>query len=74
MKKGEQKGIPKEIMDDLNVRKKKGEKDYEVAVSVSEHQAKVSIPKIIVMELGLLKNQKCKLSYNKKRKEIICKF
>ncbi len=67
-------GIPKKVINELSIEKKKENKNYEVAVSVSEHQTKISIPKIVVMELGLKENKKCKLSYDKKKKEIICKF
>jgi len=70
----ENKGIPKEIVNELDIKREKKDKKYNVAVSVSEHQAKISIPKIIVMELGLTKNQSCEVTYDKKKKELICKF
>jgi len=67
-------GIPKEVVDKLDIRKKEKIKPIEVTVIVEEHQAKIPIPKQIRLELDLKKGQKCKVEYNKNKKEIICKF
>lgn len=66
-------GIPKSVIDKLKI-KREPEKPYEVTVIVEEHQAKIPIPSDIRWDMDLKKGQKCKVFYNKKNKELICKF
>ena len=73
-KKPKKRGIPKEVIDELDIRKKRGSKSYEVGVSVSEQQTKISVPKIISLELNLKKGEKCEMFYDKEKRSIICKF
>ena len=67
------KGIPKKILDELDIRKVKKEVK-EVTVVVERHQAKIPIPRTIREDLNLKKGQKCKLLFNEKKKELVCKF
>ena len=68
-------GIPKEVIEDLKLKLEK-ENPIEVNVIVEQHQAKIPIPPSIRKELNLTKGTKCKckITYNEKTKEMICKF
>ncbi len=68
------KGIPKEVLEELDIRKKILKQPKEVAIIVEEHQAKIPIPKSIRLQLKPKKGDKCKISYDSDKKEIICKF
>lgn len=67
-------GIPKEILEELDISKKKRKSPYEVTVIVEPHQTKIPIPRNIRLKLGLKKGSKCSIIYDEKNKEVICKF
>jgi len=67
------KGIPKEIVDKLDIHKKI-QKSYEITVTVEPHQAKIPIPKKIRLEMNLQRGAKCKIQYDRQKKELICQF
>lgn len=67
-------GVPKEIINELDIHKKNKEIPLEVNVLVEEHQIKIPLPKKIRLRLKLEKGAKCNMSYNEEKKELICKF
>lgn len=71
---GKKKGIPKDIIEELDITKKENKKEYEVNVIVEEHQAKIPIPKRIRLSMKLNKGTKCIMKYDKAKKELVCKF
>lgn len=68
------KGIPQEVLDELDIRKKRDIKPIEITVAVEDHQAKIPIPKNIRLKLKLERGAKCIISYDEKNKELNCKF
>jgi hypothetical protein len=75
------KGVTKDIIERLKKEGKKFDIEnkvekpyYDVSVIVEPHQAKIQIPKDVRLEMGIEKTTKCKLYYDIKKKEIICKF
>ena len=70
----EKRGIPKEVLEELDIKKREYKKPIKVTVIVEEHQAKLPIPSKIRTELNLEKGQKCILSFNKKTKELLYKL
>jgi len=67
-------GIPKELLESIDINKKNPIKPVEVNVLVEPHQSKIPIPRNIAIDLKLEKGAKCLMLFNKKNKEIICKF
>lgn len=70
----EKRGIPKDILDELDIHKKREKKPREVTIVVEEHQAKIPIPKNVRLRLNLKKGAKCLLTYYEDKKELVCKF
>ena len=75
------KGITKEMIEGLKKEVKKFDVEnkvekphYIASVIVEPHQAKIQIPKNVRLEMGIEKTTKCRLYYDIKKKEIICKF
>ena len=71
VKKG--KGIPKEVLDQLDIRRKEKE-ELEVTPLIENHQVRLPIPHKIRLELNLKKSKKCKVRYDRENKELIYKF
>ena len=68
-------GIPKEILDELDIGKIEKPKDYfEVTPIIENHQIKLPIPSMLRRELKFEKGKKIKLRYDSKTKELIYKI
>ena len=68
------KGIPKDVINYLDIRKEKVKYPIEVKVLVETHQVKIPIPKNIRDVLDLKSGAKCNMFFDRHKKEIICKF
>jgi len=65
------KGIPKEILEELNIKiVEKPENKISVTAIVEKHQVKLPVPAEIRRELELSKGQKLKVKYNPKTKTL----
>lgn len=62
--------IPKEILDELNIKKIEKTEPIEVTALVESHQVKLPVPALIKLEVDFKKGQKLKVSYNKEKKQI----
>ncbi|MEK6886072.1 MAG: hypothetical protein AABX17_03840 [Nanoarchaeota archaeon] len=67
-------GIPREVLNDLDITKRREIKPEEVTVIVERHQIKIPLPKNVRIKLNLKKNTKCIVSYDEENKEVNCKF
>ncbi len=64
-------GIPKEVLDELNIKiKKPKETILTISAIVEKHQTKLPIPATIRRELEISKGQKLTVSYSSKTKTI----
>ncbi|MEK6890016.1 MAG: hypothetical protein AABX35_02400 [Nanoarchaeota archaeon] len=70
----DKRGIPKEIIKELDIKSKKPKEVYEVGVVVEMHQVKIPLPKKIRLALKLNKGARCRIIYDQIKKEVICKF
>ena len=68
------KGIPEEVLEELDIHKKEIKKPIKVNVMVENFQARIPIPKKMRLHMNLKKGSTCKMTYNKEKKELICKF
>jgi len=69
------KGIPKEILSELDINNKDVKKPLEATVVVENHQAKISIPNKIRQKIKLpLGSTKCVIEYDELNKRIICQL
>ena len=67
-------GIPKEVLDELQIEKPKEKKPFIIQGIIEHHQSRLTIPKKVVLDLGLKKGCKFDVSYDVKKKEIIYKL
>ena len=67
-------GIPKEIITRLNIKEKEKPIDLEIYPIVEKHQTRLTIPAEIRRELNLKSDQKLKVTFDKKKREIIFKY
>jgi len=70
----ESKGIPKEVIRELDIKKQDKEEPLIVTANVEEHQVKLPVPAQIRLEINFKKGQKVNVRYNKEKKEIIYKL
>lgn len=70
----QKRGVPKDVLDKLNIRKKEKQIVPEVTIVVEAHQAKIPIPASVRREIEFKDNQRCKIIYDANKKEIICKL
>lgn len=64
-------GIPKEILDELDINKVEKPKDtFEITPIVESHQVKLPVPPTIRREIDFQKGKKIKVKYDKKKKEL----
>ncbi|MBS3081593.1 hypothetical protein J4416_01480 [Candidatus Pacearchaeota archaeon] len=68
------KGIPKDVIDQLDIHTEIKEEILTVTPVVESHQIKLPIPLQIRHELQIEKGQKCKVRFDKEAKEIIYSF
>jgi hypothetical protein len=68
----EKKGIPKEIIEELDIKKKVEKKPFLIKAIVEHHQTRLTVPKNIVLDMNLNpeKENVFEVTYNKKNKEI----
>ena len=65
------KGIPKEVLRELNIKvKEKPKEEVEVTAIVEKHQVKLPVPSEIRRELEFSKGQKLKVRYDPKTKTL----
>jgi len=65
------KGIPKEVLEELNINNKEEVKrDFEITAIVEKHQVKLPIPSKLRSEIEFKKSQKLKLRYNPKTRTL----
>jgi len=67
-------GIPKEVIKQLDIRQTEKEQPEEVTAIVESHQIKLSVPAHIKIKLKWQKGQKCTVTFNEEKKEIIYKY
>lgn len=60
-------GIPKKILEELNITKTEKIKPIEVTATVENHQVKLPVPAQIRLEIDFKKGQKLKVSYIKEK-------
>lgn len=63
-------GIPKEVLEDLDIKKKTKKKKSFINAIVEEHQVRLTVPKKISLNIKIKKGQKFEVTYNKKEKKI----
>jgi len=71
---GEEKGIPKDILNELDVKKQEKEEQQIVTATVEGHQVKLPVPASIRLEIDFVKGQKLKVFHDKEKKQIIYKL
>ena len=66
----EKKGIPKEIIEELDIKKKVEKKPFLIKAIVEHHQTRLTVPKNIVLDMNLNpeKENVFEVTYNKKNK------
>jgi len=66
------KGIPKEVIEELDIKKKVEKKPFSIRAIVEHHQTRLTVPKNIVLEMNLdsEKENVFEVTYDKKNKEI----
>tara|TARA_Y100000310_G_C20654778_1_gene801406 strand:- start:808 stop:1026 length:219 start_codon:yes stop_codon:yes gene_type:complete len=67
----ENKGIPKEVIQELDVKKMEKEEILKVTATVEGHQVKLPVPSQIRLEVDFKKGQRVTVRYNKKKRQII---
>ena len=71
----DKKGIPKEVIDHLDIHKVEESKPIEVNVIVEKHQARIPIPREFRLELNLEEGStKCVMSLKKAERQLVCQF
>jgi flagellar biosynthesis component FlhA len=65
------KGIPKEIIKELDIHEVVEEKPIKVTAIVEHHQVKLPVPSQIKVEVDFKKGQKLTARYDKTKKQII---
>jgi len=69
------KGIPKEVLRELDIKKiEKIKEDFDVTAVVEKHQIKLPIPSEIRRELDFKKGQKLRVKFAPKTKSITYSF
>lgn len=68
------KRIPKEVLKELDITKIQKIKPEKVNLIVEEHQVRIPIPRKIRLRMDLKKSKSCLMTYDKNKKELICKF
>lgn len=68
------KGIPKEVIDEIDISKKEKKKEFIIKGIIEHHQSRLTIPKKIVLEAGLEKDNLFEVRYDKEKREIIYKL
>lgn len=69
------KGIPREVLKELNIREKEKPKtDFVATAIVERHQIKLPIPSAIRREINFKKGQKLKVKFDAKNKSITYTF
>lgn len=67
-------GIPREVLEKLDIKKREKLKPITVVPIVESHQIRLTIPSEIRREIDIKKGDKFKVSFNKKKKEIIFSY
>lgn len=68
-------GIPKEILEELNISKiKKSSKEIEVTPIIEIHQVKLPVPPIFRREIDWKKGKKIKVNYDSKTRRLTYKI
>jgi hypothetical protein len=68
-------GIPKDIVEQLDINKKEKKLPNEGRLIVESHQAKISIPNKVRQKMKLqIGSKKCIMEYNEETKQLICQF
>lgn len=67
-------GIPPDVLEDLDIKKKNKKKSFLINAIVEHHQARLTIPKNIVLDMNLKQGETFEVTYNKENKEIIYKL
>ena len=70
----EKSGIPEEVLERLNIKKKEKLQPFYVTPIIEKHQIRLTIPSEIRREIKIKEGQKFKVSFNKKKKEITFNF
>lgn len=65
------KGMPQEIIDEVDIRKEEKDKPMKVTAIVENHQVKLPVPSEVRLEVDFKKGQQLRLEYNKKEGKLI---
>lgn len=68
-------GIPKEVLDELNIKKVEKPRDFfEVTPIVESHQIKLPVPSMLRREIKIEKGKKIRVKYDSQKKELVYKI